>query len=109
MNDRFPCPYFGSEVELTDERRRHVARRHPEVLPSHLDWIADTLRDPDIVVIDRKSDRAKLLVRWYDRPHGGNHVVVIVVTDRGFPDRHWIVSARVSRRLPRGVVAWQRS
>ena len=25
---RFPCPYLNSEVELTEERERHVAERH---------------------------------------------------------------------------------
>ena len=31
----FPCPYLKGEVELTDERERHIAERHPELLPEH--------------------------------------------------------------------------
>jgi hypothetical protein len=27
MMTRFPCPYLHGEVELTDERERHIARR----------------------------------------------------------------------------------
>ena len=31
----FPCPYLGGDVELTDERERHIAERHPDLLPEH--------------------------------------------------------------------------
>jgi hypothetical protein len=29
----FPCPYLGSNVELTDEREHHIANHHPDPLP----------------------------------------------------------------------------
>jgi hypothetical protein len=43
----FPCPYLQSEVELTEERERHIVERHPDLLPEHRVCIADTLADPD--------------------------------------------------------------
>ena len=55
---RFPCPYLGAEVELTDERELHIGERHPDLLPAHRDRIAHTLADPDQV---RRRQRA---VRW---------------------------------------------
>ena len=39
----FDCPYLETKVELTDEREAHITRRHPDLLPAHLDAIADTL------------------------------------------------------------------
>jgi hypothetical protein len=35
----FPCPYLGGEVELSDERERHIAQHHPDLLPDHKDRI----------------------------------------------------------------------
>jgi hypothetical protein len=44
---RFECPYFQGQVELSDEKRRHIVKTHPELLPEHLDLIALTLAYPD--------------------------------------------------------------
>ena len=30
---RFACPYLRAEVELSDQRERHIAERHPDLLP----------------------------------------------------------------------------
>ena len=46
---RFPCPYLKGEVELTEERERHIAERHPDLLPEHRERVAETLGDPDQV------------------------------------------------------------
>ena len=34
---QLPCPYLKGEVELTVERERHQARRHPDLLRDHYD------------------------------------------------------------------------
>ena len=44
---RFSCPDLQGEVELTEERERHIAERHPDLLPEHRERIAETLADPD--------------------------------------------------------------
>jgi hypothetical protein len=31
----FPCPHLHGQVELTDERERHIAENHPDPLPEH--------------------------------------------------------------------------
>jgi hypothetical protein len=62
----FACPYLGSEVQLTEEREKHIADNHPDLLPEHRDKIAGTLADPDEV---RRSDRfagARVFSKWYD-------------------------------------------
>jgi len=53
---RFPCPYLGADVELSEARERHIAERHPDLLPEHRDRIATTLADPDTV---RAADASK--------------------------------------------------
>jgi len=45
--------------------------------------------------------------RWYPEVRGGKHVVVVVVS--GPPDRHWIITAYLARRLAEGEAEWKRS
>lgn len=106
---RFGCPYLHSDVELTTERERHIAMRHPELLLDHEARIADTLAGPDWIARSRRLDDTRLFSRWYDDLHGGKHVVVVVVTE-GIPaERHWIIIAYIARRLRGGETEWARS
>jgi hypothetical protein len=41
------CPYLGASVELTDERARHIAETHPELLPAHRAALELAVTDPD--------------------------------------------------------------
>jgi hypothetical protein len=95
-------------VELSKDRERHVAERHPEFLPEHRDRIATTLAAPDMVRRSSRFADARLFTRWYDDLRGGKHVVVVVVSaaDAG---RHWIVTAYIARRLAAGEVEWARN
>jgi len=42
-----PCPFLGADVEFTDERPRHVAEDHPDLLPKCESLIREALTDPD--------------------------------------------------------------
>ena len=103
---RFSCPQLRGSVEWTEERERHVAERHPELLPEHRDLIAETVADPDQVRRSARFPEARLFSRWYPEVRGGKHVVVVVVS--GPAGRHWIVTAYVARRLAEGEVEWKR-
>jgi hypothetical protein len=103
----FPCPYLQGEVELTDERERHIAERHPDLLPAHRDRLADTLADPDEVRRSARLVNARLLVRQFATIEG-KYVVVIVVSDTASTKRHWVVTAYLARKLTEGVVEWQK-
>lgn len=105
---RFPCPVLRGEVELTEERERHIAARHPDLLPEWRDKIAETLADPDQVRRSAWFGSARLFSRWYGDLRGGKHVVVVVVTGPGQAGRHWIITAYLARRLAGGEVEWQR-
>jgi len=105
----FVCPYLGNEVQLTEEREKHIAENHPDLLPSHRDEIAATLADPDEVRRSGRFAGARMFSKWYDGVHGGKFVVVVVVTESGPADRNWIVTAYIARKLVGGNVEWKRS
>ena len=104
----FPCPYLKGEVELTDERERHIAERHPELLPEHRGRIAETLDQPDQVRRSARFGSARLFSRWYADINLGKHVIVVVVSDLDPADRHWVITAYMARRLAEGEVEWKR-
>ena len=49
----------GNEVRLTDERLRHILRRHPE-MAFHLHRLAETIASPDAVIPSRSSRTVQL-------------------------------------------------
>ena len=106
---RFPCPYLHGGVELTDERERHIAENHPDLLPEHRERVAQTLADPDQVRRSRRFGNARLFSRWFDTLHGSKHVVVVVVSDAAANGRHWLITAYIARKLAEGDVEWTRS
>ena len=76
---RFSCPYLGAQVDLSPERERHIAERHPDLLPEHRQCIADTLRDPDQVRRSTRFGNARLFSLWFDCVCGGKHVVAPLI------------------------------
>jgi len=105
----FPCPYLRAEVELTEERERHIMEQHPDLLPEHRERIMLTEADPDEVRPDPEAANTRLFVRWFHDLRAGKHVAVVVVTDARPVARHWIVTAYVARRLAKGEAEWRRS
>jgi hypothetical protein len=95
-------------VELTEERRRHIAARHPELLLRIGPRIAETILTPDLV---RRSSRRPTAQLFSKRIHAGDRIrhMVVVVECGDADDRHWVVTAYVTRRLTGGVVEWRRS
>jgi len=106
---RFLCPWLHGEVELTEERERHIEEEHPELLPAHRDKLAEVLRDPDVVQQGSGGETERLFSRWYTDLGRGRFVVVVVVSQTSPPARHWIVTAYTARRLRRGGIEWHRS
>jgi hypothetical protein len=90
--EHIPCPYLGQSVELSDERKSHIAERHPDLLPKHIDRLRDTVSNPDQV---RKSERfggAILFTRQFEDKLSGKHIVVVIVSETA-PKRHWVITA----------------
>lgn len=106
---RFPCPYLHGEVELTDEREQHIARRHPDLYHKYWRRVAETIADPDQVRCSARDPSTRLLTRWFAAAEGGKYVVAAVVTNSG-TGRHWLSTAYMARRLSQGVrIEWQRN
>ena len=68
----------GNEVRLTDERLRHILRRHPE-MAFQLHRFADTLASPDAVTSSRSSPTIQLYYRLYPDLRGRNRYLCLVV------------------------------
>ena len=105
---RLACPYLGAEVELTAERERHIAAHHPDLLPAHRPLLSRTLADPDEIRQDADYPNTRLFVRRFHEALGGKSVVVATVTGEAPGVRHWIVTAFISRRPPKGDLEWRR-
>jgi len=98
-----------AEVELTAERERHIAERHPDLLPEHRTRIAETLAAPDMVRQSVWFANAMLFARWFDTIRGGKHVVVVVIGD-GLPkERHWMATAYLARKVEERGILWKRN
>src|SRR5260221_2806077 len=106
---RFPCPYLQGEVELTQERERHIAERHPDLLPEHRDRIAETILDPDEVRLSTRLRNARIFTRWFESVRGGKYVVVITISDATPTHRNCTVTAYIARKLREGEVEWKKS
>jgi len=105
---RYPCPYFTSNVELTEERARHIAERHPDLLPAYAERIAQVLAEPDLVRRSSRFGSARLFSRSFPSL-SGSHVVVVVVSEAEPSPRHWVITAYKARRLSGGEIEWERS
>ncbi|MBN1955164.1 MAG: hypothetical protein JW900_08960 [Anaerolineae bacterium] len=91
---------------MTGEREQHIAERHPDLLPQYRPCIADTLAKPDAVRRSARFANARLFTRWFDTVRDGKYVVVVVVSDAA-PERHWIITAYMARRLAEGEIEWK--
>lgn len=103
---RLFCTYLNSDVELSEERERHIADRHPDLLPRYRDRIAQTLADPHQIRRSARCGNARLFSRWHEDIGYGKQVVVVVVSQGDAIRRHWIITAYLASRLSAGDVEW---
>ena len=93
---------------MTIERERHIEEKHRELWLAHRDKIAEVLADPELIRRRGHAPPERLFSRLYTDLGRGRHVVVVVVTQNRNGARHWIVTAYMARRLPRGGIEWRR-
>jgi hypothetical protein len=103
------CPYLGAEVELSEERERHISAHHPDLLPAHRSRIEETIADPDMIRRSNRVGNARLFTKWFADIRGGRFVIVVVVHDPGLEKRPWIITAYLSRKLKEGEIEWERN
>ena len=86
----------GNEVRLTDERLRHILRRHPE-MAFQLHRFAETVSRPDAVSPSRSSPTVQLYYRLYPDLRGRNRYICLVVKrERSYS---FILTAYLDRRI----------
>ena len=86
----------GNEVRLTDERLRHILRRHPE-MAFQLHRFAETLARPDAVSPSKSSPAVKLYYRLHPDLRGRNRYLCLVVKWR--TDYSAILTGYLSRSI----------
>ena len=86
----------GIEVRLTDERLRHILRRHPE-MAFQIHRLADTLASPDAVRPSRSRPTVYLYYRLYPDLRGRNRYICLVVK-RG-RSYSFILTGYLARRM----------
>jgi len=69
--------FQGRPVRLTDERRQHILE-HPEMAGME-SALADTLRDPQLVIRSRTDETATLNYRYYLHTLVGGKWLCVVV------------------------------
>jgi hypothetical protein len=80
-------------VELTEERWRHIAERHPE-MEAHGEMVLQAVRKPDRQIAGRLSNEVWLYLET-DTPSAWLKVVVAYAEGRGY-----IVTAYARRSIP---------
>ena len=86
----------GNELRLTDERLRHILRRHPEIA-FQLHRLAETLTSPDAVSPSRSNPAVQLYYRLYPDLRGRNRYLCLVVKrETGYS---FILTAYLDRRI----------
>ena len=86
----------GIEVRLTDERLRHILRRHPE-MAFQLHRFAETLANPDAVSPSRSSSAVQLYYRLYpDLRDRNRYICLVVKRETGYS---FILTAYLDRRI----------
>ena len=86
----------GREVRLTDERLRHMLRRHPEVA-FQMQRIAETLAEPDAVSVSKSSPTVRLYYRLYPDLRGRNRYLCLVVKRDG--EDSFILTGYLDRKI----------
>jgi len=73
----YQCSYLSNIVELSDERRKHIQKNHPDLLPKYEDRIQAILSNPDQIRVSERSKNAHLFSKWFDNIQGGKYIVVV--------------------------------
>jgi len=95
---------WGKAVTLTVERRAHLLE-HPEMREQE-DKLAETLREPDVVIQSQSDDTVSLFYRLYTGLAIGDKFLCLVV--KYTPAYAFIITAYFTDKVKRGGVLWKR-
>jgi hypothetical protein len=91
--------------ELGKRVLEHIISRHPEVAP-YVDWILDTVEEPDLVLRGSKGEFKAL--RLYSGRRIGRKYLVVIYDERG--GERVIITAYFTSDIKRvkGEVTWRK-
>jgi len=88
----------GKTVELTDERRTHILRYHPDVGP-FFERIGEVLVHPDELRRSRQDSGVLLFYKFYPDILEGKYMVVVVKEN----ERSFILTVYFTKSIRTGV------
>ncbi|MDE2999525.1 MAG: PBECR2 nuclease fold domain-containing protein [Gemmatimonadota bacterium] len=86
----------GNEVRLTDERLRHLMKRHPE-MAFQMHRFSETLARPDVVRPSGSNQTVHLYYRLYPDLRGRNRYLCLVV--KRSTSYSFILTAYLARKI----------
>ena len=86
----------GNEVRLTDERLRHILRRHPD-MAFQMHRFAEILAGPDTVRPSKSSRTVQLYYRLYPDLRSRNRYICLVVKREA--DYSFILTGYLARSI----------
>ena len=93
---------FGNQVELTEERWRHIITQHPQV-GLYRERFGEVLAAPTYVKRSRRDEDVLLYYREYTDLVGGNYLLVVVRIGQ----RSFILTSYLTDRVRRGEMLWE--
>ena len=96
--------FQGRSVRLTDERRQHILE-HPEMAGME-SALAETLRDPQLVIRSQTDETATLNYRYYFHTLVGGKWLCVVV--RYSDEDAFVLTAYLTDKPKRGEVLWRK-
>jgi hypothetical protein len=94
---------------MSRERLEHIAANHPELLPDNMEQLEKTIREPELVRISSRMAMANILYRWFDEVLGGKYIAAVVMCGTDEKPRNWLITAYITRSIPKGGFEWKRS
>jgi hypothetical protein len=92
-------------VRLTEERRQHIVRRHPE-MDGQREQVLETLAEPDTI---QQGDYGELLaIRFYPETPLTRKFLVVVYREVGLDDGFILTAYLTNRPSARRVTLWKR-
>ncbi len=88
---------IGKKVELTDERKRHILVRHPDVA-IHFPKVSKTLLEPDKIRVDIEDKNVLLFYKYFSKIGSGKYLVVAVK----FNKRNFLLTLYSTHRIKTG-------
>lgn len=105
MPEYYPCSYLGDLVEVTDERYAHILKGHTDLVLRYWAKVPETLAHPNQVFRSDKDPDGTVFIKWYDDLQ--KNILVVVIRDAN--GRLWLVTAYMTRKIPKGEVLWAQS